>query len=259
MRLAAADLHDRPALAGGGLDLVDELAGELRVAELVEVLHDFTSEVPLVVGQGGGVRQAGLFGGQLEPVAELLLEHPEVLEFGQCAHRGLLVKALDREADVDDDVLADLGVGYVLQADVLRDAAEVDDRHRRAVAVLDARESSPVPPDTSASPFLIARIPDQQLTERDAAVVGRHASMGEHLETPVPQRAVAASRSSSAFWNTPPDNATVGCPRRPRVGEVDDQLGDGAVEPGPDHPGRHPGPDVGDDRREHGAGIDHRG
>ena len=82
--------------------------------------------------------EPGLLGGQLEPVAELLLEHSEVLEFGQRSDRGLLVKSLKRETDMDHHVLADLGVGYVLEAHVLLDAAEVDDGHQRPVAVLDA-------------------------------------------------------------------------------------------------------------------------
>ena len=50
MCLAATHFHDRPALAGRTLDLVDELAGKLGVAELVQILHDNTSELPLVFG-----------------------------------------------------------------------------------------------------------------------------------------------------------------------------------------------------------------
>src|SRR6185503_19257879 len=44
------------------------------------------------------------------------------------------------EPDVDDDVLAHLGVGYVLHADVLLYAAEVDLRHQCSVAVLNAED-----------------------------------------------------------------------------------------------------------------------
>ena len=134
-----------------------------------------------------GVRHAGLFGGQLEPVAELLLEHAEMLELGQRPHCRLLVKPLERETHMDDHVLADLGVGYVLQADILFDAAEVDDGHHRPVAVLDADDLSPVPPDTWAPPFLDG-IPHQQLTQCDAAVVGRHQPMRDHLEIRLAQR-----------------------------------------------------------------------
>jgi hypothetical protein len=47
MRLSATYFHDRPPLAGGGLDLVDEMARELGIAELIQILHDFTSEFPL--------------------------------------------------------------------------------------------------------------------------------------------------------------------------------------------------------------------
>ena len=39
VRLAAADLHDRPGPGRGGLDLGEEPAREGRVLELVEVLH----------------------------------------------------------------------------------------------------------------------------------------------------------------------------------------------------------------------------
>src|SRR4029077_15159645 len=39
MRLAAADLHHRPGLRGGPVDVVEQASGQLRVAELLEVLH----------------------------------------------------------------------------------------------------------------------------------------------------------------------------------------------------------------------------
>ena len=48
------------------------------------------------------------------------LSTPEVLELGQRPHRRLLVEPLDRETDVHDDVLADLGVGMYCRQTSLR-------------------------------------------------------------------------------------------------------------------------------------------
>ena len=87
MCLPATHFHDRPPLTGSGLDLVDELAGKVGIAEFVQVLHDFTSECSIGLGQRGGIVEAGLFGGQLEPVGELFFQHAEVFEFGQRPHR----------------------------------------------------------------------------------------------------------------------------------------------------------------------------
>src|SRR6476660_9638154 len=50
MCLSATYFHDRPPLTGSCLDLVDELAGKVGIAEFVQVLHDFTSGCPLVLG-----------------------------------------------------------------------------------------------------------------------------------------------------------------------------------------------------------------
>src|SRR6476620_6679051 len=50
MCLSATHFHDRPPLTGSCLDLVDELAGKVGIAEFVQVLHDFTSGCPLVLG-----------------------------------------------------------------------------------------------------------------------------------------------------------------------------------------------------------------
>ncbi len=87
-------------LGGDGVDLVEQRPGEVGVAELVEVLHGRAS----FAGPAG--RLAG-FGGEREPVAELLLEDPELLEGREGSLGGRLVEPLDGEADVDDDVLAD--------------------------------------------------------------------------------------------------------------------------------------------------------
>ncbi len=68
-------------------------------------------------------------GGRPVRPAELLLEDAEPLERRQGLAGRLLVQPLDGEADVDDDVLADLRLGEVGEADLLADAAEVDLRH----------------------------------------------------------------------------------------------------------------------------------
>src|SRR5262249_29063925 len=44
--LPAADLHDRPTVPGGRMDVVHQSAGQLRVVELVDVFHRFTSLPP---------------------------------------------------------------------------------------------------------------------------------------------------------------------------------------------------------------------
>src|SRR6185312_2723830 len=43
MRLAAADLHDRPRVFYGGMNVVEQPLGQLRVVELIDVLHSGTS------------------------------------------------------------------------------------------------------------------------------------------------------------------------------------------------------------------------
>ena len=85
------------------------------------------------------------------------LSTPEVLELRQRALRGLLVEALDREPDVHDHVLADLGVGNVLQAHVFAEAAEVDHRHQRAVLFLEAEDLPRNRENTSLSPHPCCR------------------------------------------------------------------------------------------------------
>ena len=72
-------------------------------------------------------------------------------------------------------------------------------------------------------------------------------------------KASSASRSSSAFWNTPPDNAIGWPPVSSQPCEVDDQIGDSAVEPRPDHARRCTRRARSSTiAREHGAGVDHR-
>ena len=133
MGLAAADLHDRPAAGGGLMDLVEQSAGEIGVAEFVEVLH--RRHLFLCC-------DAGLLRGQLEPVAELLFEDAELLEVRERLLRRLLVQALDGEADVHDHVLPDDRVGDVGQADIFGHAAEVDVGHQGAVTLGDADDAS---------------------------------------------------------------------------------------------------------------------
>ena len=76
-------------------------------------------------------RQPGLLGGPAPVVAELGVELTHLPEQLERLQRGLLVEALQGEADVHDRVLADLEVRDVRQAHLLGHAAEVHLRHRR--------------------------------------------------------------------------------------------------------------------------------
>ena len=78
----------------------------------------FTSVSSSPVGVGPSPA-AGLLGGPAPLVAELRVELAHLPEELERLQRRLLVEALQREADVDDGVLADLEVGHVGQADLL--------------------------------------------------------------------------------------------------------------------------------------------
>ncbi|MEJ7794206.1 MAG: AIR synthase-related protein [Nocardioides sp.] len=68
--------------------------------------------------------------------------HAEPVEVGEGLLRRLLVEALDRKTHVHDDVLIDLHVGNVGQADVLAESAEVDFGHRGAVPLGDGHDAA---------------------------------------------------------------------------------------------------------------------
>ena len=124
MRLTAADLHDRPRLGDGGVDVVEQPLGELRVVELVEVFHSGASR-PLSRAALG------------PRVAELLVELTQLPEQGKRLHRRLLVESLQCEPDMHDRVLTNLEVRHELQADILLDATEVDLRHPSLIPLPD--------------------------------------------------------------------------------------------------------------------------
>ena len=108
-------------------------------------------------------------------------------------------------------------------------------------------------------PFSQPRIPHQQLTQRDAAVVGRHVAMGDHVETLGPQRrarpAAAAARSGT------PRRTARRCGagrRRPRRGRRRDRRPRGGTARR-----SRPAAYTGAARRrstarQHGRGVDHR-
>ena len=151
MRLAATHFHDRPALAGRALDLVDELAGKLGIAELVQILHDNTSELPFVfgaapaatfgLGNASGFSIPACFAASSNPSPNSSLSTPRCSNSARVRFADSSSRTLKGETHVHNHVFADLGVRNVLQADVFLDAAEVDDGHQRAVTLLDAQDS----------------------------------------------------------------------------------------------------------------------
>ncbi|CAM5687651.1 hypothetical protein SAFG77S_04910 [Streptomyces afghaniensis] len=76
----------------------------------------------------------------LPGVAELLLQQPQFLEQLQRGQGRLLVQALEREADVHDDVLAHPHLGHVLQTRLFLHSAEVDQPGERIRAVVDGHD-----------------------------------------------------------------------------------------------------------------------
>ncbi len=122
-----------------------------------------------------------------EAVAELLLEDAELLEVGQRLQRRLLVEPLDGEADVDDDVFADLRVRDVLQADAPCGRRRSRPRPSACRRPRRCSGSARGPPGTWCllSPIHSAECADQQLTERDAAVVGRQQPWPQDREAPL--------------------------------------------------------------------------
>ena len=84
-----------------------------------------------------GAGETGLLGGPSPLVAELGVELAHLPEQLEGLLGGLLVEPLQREADVDDRVVADLDVGHVGEAHLLGHAAEVDLRELGAVLLVD--------------------------------------------------------------------------------------------------------------------------
>ena len=173
VRLPAADLHERPRPGGDPVDLGDQLPGEDRVAVLVEVLHCSPprrcgSPSPIRAGVANSCRRRPVVadhGRRVHPRAHRLelgrhhgahlLEHLERLE------RLGLVHLADREADVHDDVVAELHLGDVGQAGVLAHAAEVDLAHRQGAVVADLDHLARDAKTTSVRPpFAAVDVPD---------------------------------------------------------------------------------------------------
>jgi hypothetical protein len=134
MRLPTTDFHDRPTPGGGRADLVDELSCQLGVAEFVQ--YFMTSPQLLHVARCG---HPACFAAIANPSPNSSLSTPRCSNSASVRCR-FLVEALDGEAHVHDDVLADGRVGDVLQADVLLNAAEIDERHQGAVTVLQTQD-----------------------------------------------------------------------------------------------------------------------
>ncbi len=114
-----------------------------------------------------------------------------------------------REAHVHDDVFPDGRVGDVLQADVLLDAAEVDERTSACRHGPRCSGSFPEPLNTFG--VLPSLIPSSRPTAGRARCRRRSAARDRCVITsnPLARNRVNARRSSRAFWKTPPDSATV--------------------------------------------------
>ena len=141
-----------------GLDLVDELAGQS--GSLNSSRYFMTSPRNSIgLGDAAGFARPACLAASSNPSPNSSLSTPRCSNSASVAHRRLLVETLDRETHMDHHVFADLGVGYVLQADVLLDAAEVDDGHQRAVAVLDAENLPRYRQTHGRPPFLIREFP----------------------------------------------------------------------------------------------------
>ena len=119
MGLAAADFHERPGARRDAGDFVGVFVRGLGVAVFVEVFH-------AAAGAGGGGEGMGQAGGTPAPLSS---SSAQLLHFAQILEDLLglgFINPAEGEADVDDDVIAELGFGDVSEADFLEDAAEVN-------------------------------------------------------------------------------------------------------------------------------------
>ena len=152
-----------------------------------------------------------------ESVAELLLEHAQLLEVSERPLRRLLVETSGwRSRRARSTYSPSCDVGHVLQADVLAHAAEVDLGHRRAVTFFDADHAFPERPGTWRPPpsslNRCTRISEPPLRAADRARARRRSAEvggGASARKPAASSRSRDHASSRAFWNTPPAKATV--------------------------------------------------
>ena len=99
------------------------------------------------------------------PAIELDLDGLEFLEVGERLECCFFVELGDGEADMDDDVVVELGLRHERETDLLDDAVEVDLAHAGTVDVVDlndfAGDSETHFPFTSVLPGLPGRVRDR--------------------------------------------------------------------------------------------------
>ena len=119
MGLAAADFHERPGPRGDAGDFVRVFVRGLGVAVFVEVFHR---------APGAGWRGRDDRGGRRDacPTIFQLAQLLHLAEILEDLLRLRFIDAAEGKADVDDDVIADVGFGDVSEADFLEDAAEIN-------------------------------------------------------------------------------------------------------------------------------------
>jgi hypothetical protein len=236
VRLAAADLHQRPGLGGDAVDLVDQLAGELRVAVLVDVLHALTA------GGCAGPAPRHRASSAIDPssiATAFLVDHAQQFER---LERLFLVELADREADVDDHVVAERDLRQVRQAGFLAHAAEVDASHpqRSVIADLDhlardaeAHSIAPCRRRWRLGRAGQARGSHRSLTVADPAVVRRNHPIRMDLEAIAGQAPHEVSRKPLVLEDAArkDDRAEAGS-RRDLGHEARGDGGDGFLEAG---------------------------
>src|SRR6478609_9795654 len=245
MRLAPAHFHDRPAPAGRVLDLVDEVAGKLGVAELIQILHDNTS----------GLVSPACLAANSKPSPNSSSSTP------RCSN-----SASVRIADSSSSrwiakptwtttywPTSASGM-YCRHTSFLippKSTMDINVPSRSSMLVIFPGTARHMVP-----PFLDG-IAHEQLTQRDSAVVGRNQTMGDNPETVLPQRPRDQSQQQCVL-----EHAAGQCDRvvarRHRAGKLDHHGRHRAMESGADHAGRYASTDIAHDRRKDRGRVDDR-
>ncbi len=161
-----------------------------------------------------------------------LLQRVEFLHFlqiGEDLEGFVFIHATESEAGVNDDVIADGGLGHEGEADLLEEAAEIDVAHAgEGVAAADALNFSG---DGQAHGLCFLAGGRDDLAEGEAAVVGRDALMPIGAEARGPQEANGAFGQVTILETTAAqgDGGLADA-----AGHLDNGLGQGVVKFGGD-------------------------
>ncbi len=223
MGLTAADLHEIPGSSHQGVDGFDEpLRISLR-AVLVQILHLSGRPRPRWVPLPG----CG---------TDKLLELAHLLEVLEDLVRFRLVDLADGKADMDDDEVAHGYLGRIGQTDLFDDAAETDSTHRHTGGIFpdlddlswNAKTHDLLLLPESAGAVAKLRGSDGDLAQADAAVIGRHLVVNDHVEAGFPQ-AAGRPLGKHTVLKTP------ACQGHPRFadgfGDGDEGVHQGVVKP----------------------------